>query len=162
FHYFCYHKTHTYNMETADKKERNTHHGHAIKWFRRALGIKQDTVALTLGLTQAAISMYEAKKVIEDEMITQFAKALGVTPEAIKELEEDPVTVIVENNTFQSGSVGNIGAHNEVKNENFGNIYNPVEEILNLTKEKESLYERMLELEKEKNALLERLLKEKN
>ncbi|MDY9919216.1 MULTISPECIES: hypothetical protein [Proteiniphilum] len=38
---------------------------------------------------------------------------------------------------------------------------NPIEQILELSKEKIALYERMLELEKEKSALLEQLLKEK-
>lgn len=96
-------------------------------------------------------------------MIDKFAKALNVAPELIKELEEDPVTFIIENNTFENGSIGNITAGSE----NFGNIYNPIEQILELTKEKTTLYERMLELEKrmlelekEKSALLEKLLKD--
>jgi len=35
-------------------------------------------------------------------------KALNVAPELIKELEEDPVTVIIENNTFEKGN-NNVG-----------------------------------------------------
>lgn len=43
------------------------------------------------------ISIYDRRK-LEDSIITKFAKALGVGPQLIKELEEDPVTVIIENN----------------------------------------------------------------
>ncbi|HBC31158.1 MAG TPA: transcriptional regulator, partial [Clostridiales bacterium] len=39
--------------------------------------------------------------------------------------------------------------------------YNPLEQILELNKEKTALYERMLELEKEKSALLEKLLEDR-
>ena len=110
-----------------------------------------------MGITQARVSNYEQKKVLEDEVIEKFTKALNVTPELIRELEEDPVTFIIENNTFAEGSVGNIASTNE----NFGNTYNPIEQILELNNEKTALYERMLELEKEKNALLETLLMDK-
>ncbi len=145
-------------METKEQTLKNTHHGHAVKRFRHALGIKQEVLADMMGTTQARVSNCEQKKVLEDEMIDKFAKALNVTPELIKELEEDPVTVIIENNTFEEGSVvGNVGSTSE----NFGNTYNPIEQILELSKEKTALYERMLELEKEKSALLEQLLKEK-
>jgi hypothetical protein len=108
-------------------------------------------------LSQALISTYEQRKVLNDDVIERFAKALNVAPELIKELEEDPVTYIIENNTFEKGSVGNIASTNE----NCGNTYNPIEQILELSKEKTVLYERMLELEKEKSALLEQMIKEK-
>lgn len=73
----------------------------------------------------------------------------------IWELEKDPVTVIIENNTFEKGN-NNVGyvTGNTITN-------NPIEQILELSKEKTALYERMLELEKEKSALLEQLLKDK-
>ncbi|WP_418893468.1 helix-turn-helix domain-containing protein [Limibacterium fermenti] len=147
-------------METKEQTVKNTHHGHAIKRFRRTLGIKQETLASEMGLSQALISTYEQRKVLNDDVIEHFAKALNVAPELIKELEEDPVTFIIENNTFEKGSVGNIAYAND-NFENFGNTYNPVEHILELNKEKTALYERILELEKEKNALLEKLLKDK-
>ena len=152
-------------METVKQrtKNKNTHHGHAVKRFRTTLGKKQEALAADMGISQTLVSFYEKKQVIEDDMIDKFAKALNVAPELIKELEEDPVTFIIENNTFENGSIGNITAGSE----NFGNIYNPIEQILELTKEKTTLYERMLELEKrmlelekEKSALLEKLLKD--
>ena len=142
-------------METKEQTVKNTHHGHAIKRFRHTLGIKQEALASEMGLSQALISTYEQRKVLNDEVIERFAKALNVAPELIKELEEDPVTVIIENNTFEKGS-NNVGyvIGNTITN-------NPIEQILELSKEKTALYERMLELEKEKTVLLEKLLKEK-
>lgn len=144
-------------METKEQKLKNTHHGHAIKRFRHTLGIKQEALAAEMGLSQALISTYEQRKVLNDEVIGRFAKALNVAPELIRELEEDPVTYIIENNTFEKGSVGNIASSSE----NCTYTYNPLEQILELNKEKTTLYERMLELEKEKNALLEKLLEER-
>ena len=148
-------------METKEQKLKNTHHGHAIKRFRHTLGIKQEALAAEMGLSQALISTYEQRKVLNDDVIERFAKALNVAPELIKELEEDPVTFIVENNTFENGSVNNIASSSDISNENCGNTYNPIEQILELSKEKTVLYERMLELEKEKSALLEQMIKEK-
>ena len=142
-------------METKERTFKNTHHGHAIKRIRHSLGIKQEVLADMIGTTQARVSNYEQIKVLEDEVIDKFAKAMNVAPELIRELEEDPVTVIIENNTFEKGN-NNVGyvADNTITN-------NPIEQILELNKEKTALYERMLELEKEKNALLEKLLQEK-
>lgn len=143
-------------MELKDTTARNTHHGHAIKRFRHTLGIKQDVLASIMDLSQTQVSTYEQRKVINDDMIERFAKALNVAPELIKELEEDPVTFIIENNTFEEGSMAGIY--------NVGDINNnpdPIDRIIELANEKTALYERMLELEKEKNALLEKLLREK-
>ncbi len=142
-------------METIELTSKNTHHGHAVKRLRTTLGKKQEALAADMGISQALVSFYEKKQVIEDDMIDKFAKALNVAPELIKELEEDPVTVIIENNTFEKGN-NNVGyvTDNTITND-------PIEQILALSKEKTVLYERMLELEKEKSALLEQLLKDK-
>ncbi|MDD3908719.1 MAG: helix-turn-helix transcriptional regulator [Proteiniphilum sp.] len=146
-------------MGTKEQKLKNTHHGHAIKRFRHTLGIKQEALAAEMGLSQALISTYEQRKVLNDDVIERFAKALNVAPELIKELEEDPVTFIVENNTFEEGSIANISNVSEGNNNTITN--NPIEQIIELNKEKTALYERMLELEKEKNALLEKLLEDR-
>ena len=146
-------------METKEQKLKNTHHGHAIKRFRHTLGIKQEALAAEMRLSQALISTYEQRKVLNDDVIERFAKALNVAPELIKDLEEDPVTLIIENNTFEEGSIANISNVSEGNNSTITN--NPLEQILELSKEKTALYERMLELEKEKSALLEKLLEDR-
>ncbi len=145
-------------METKEQTIKNTHHGHAVKRIRHSLGIKQEVLADMIGTTQARISNYEQEKVLEDEIIDKLAKALNVAPKLIKELEEDPVTFIIENNTFEKGSMANISNISEGNTNAITN--DPIEEILELSKEKTALYERMLELEKEKSALLEQMIKE--
>ena len=90
----------------------------------------------------------------------KIAAILKVTPEVIEKMEEAPVSVIFENNKFESGSNNNaIGCNNGEINDN--RQIHPVEQLLELTKENASLYERMMANEKEKVALLEKLLNEK-
>ncbi len=134
-------------METKEQTLKNTHHGHAVKRIRHTLGIKQEVLADMMGTTQARISNSEQKKVLEDEMIDKFAKALNVAPEFIKELEEDPVTVIIENNRLDNNSGS---AYNYIAGDSI--INNPIDKIA-------ELFERLLEKEQEKIALLEKLLK---
>lgn len=137
-------------METLDKIAKNTHHGHAVKRFRHTLGKKQEALAIELGISQAMVSMYESKKVIEDDMIEKFAKALGVAPQIIKDLEEDPVTVIIENSNIENntGAAGYYIAGDNINN-------NPVDKIV-------ELFQKLLDKEQEKIALLEKLLKERD
>ena len=136
-------------METKEQKLKNTHHGHAIKRFRHTLGIKQEALATEMGLSQALISTYEQRKVLNDDVIERFAKALNVAPELIKDLEEDPVTVIIENNKLDNNSGS---AYNYIAGDNI--INNPIDKIA-------ELFERLLEKEQEKIVLLEKLLGEK-
>lgn len=144
-------------MNTQKLTSKKTHHGHAIKRFRHTLGVKQDVLATELGISQTLVSNYEQKSVIEDDIIEKFAQALNISPELIKELEEDPVTVIVEKNTLEERSAESITAHSSEET----NTANPAEQIIALSKEKQTLYERILELQKKKNALLEELLRKK-
>ncbi|MEA5127430.1 MAG: helix-turn-helix transcriptional regulator [Proteiniphilum sp.] len=136
-------------METVEQKSKNTHHGHAIRRYRHTLGIKQEALATDMGISQALVSFYEKKKVIEDDMVEKFAKALNVTPKLIKELEEDPVTVIIENNNIETNH-----GRGYVAVDNSTNHYNPIEKIVELC-------EKLLEKEQEKITLLEKLLQEK-
>lgn len=112
--------------------------------------MKQDTLAIALGITQAMVSNYESKKVIENDIIEKFAKALGVAPQLIKDLEEDPVTVIIENNKIDTNNGrGYVGVDNSTNN------YDPIEKAI-------ELFQTLLEREQEKIELLEKLLKERN
>ncbi|MFV0364717.1 MAG: helix-turn-helix domain-containing protein, partial [Suipraeoptans sp.] len=130
--------------------EKITHHGHAIKRFRHTLGMKQDALASIMGLSQTQVSTYEQRRIINDDMIGKFAKALNIAPELITELEEDPVTTIIRNNSFEEES------------DTYGNLSNnPVNRVIELIDEKATLYKRILELEQEEIALLIKLSKEK-
>ncbi|WP_293713093.1 helix-turn-helix transcriptional regulator [uncultured Parabacteroides sp.] len=140
------------------KRTKNVNEGANVRKLRQILGIKQSAFAEKLGIDQSAVSRLESRRVIEEDMLLKIANIFNVSPKIIQELEENPLSVVVENNTFESGSYNYGGTIND---ENHQHIIHPLEKIVELNKQTSDLYERMLALEKEKSALLEQLLKEK-
>lgn len=145
-------------METEDIKAKNVNQGANVRLFRQLLGMKQETLADEMGVTQQKISRIEQSRVIDEPTLIQIAGILHVSPQIIQEMEENPTSIVIENNTFQPGSSNN-GIIQHDNNDN-RTIY-PIDQIVELNKEHASLYERMLAIEKEKIALLEQLLKDK-
>ncbi|WP_293668473.1 helix-turn-helix transcriptional regulator [uncultured Parabacteroides sp.] len=144
-------------METEDIKTGNVHQGANIRKFRQLIGMKQEVLADLLGTNQQTVSRIEQRREIEEDLLVKIANILHISPEIIQKLEESPTSIVIENNTFQTGS-SNVGVVEQQRD----NIVNhPVDQLMELNKEQASLYERMLTIEKEKNALLEKLLKEK-
>ena len=127
--------------------ENTVHLGRNIKRIRELLGVKQDALAIDLGddWNQQKISYLEGKQEIDAPLLEQVARALKVTPEAIKNFNEQ-ATVNYIANTFN----GNSG--------NYMN-FNPVDKIV-------ELYERLISekdaLIREKDALIDKLLNDKN
>lgn len=123
--------------------ERTVHIGRNIKRIRELLGVKQDALAITLGddWNQQKISYLEAKDEVDGPLLDQVAKALKVSPDAIKNFNEEAAANYI--NTFYDHSTGNFN--------NFNCTFNPLDKVI-------ELYERML---KEKDALIEKLLSEK-
>lgn len=151
-------------MEAEKKPVKNVHQGHNVRRIRAALGVKQEALARDLNLTQQAVSLIEQKRRIEPEMLHKIAKCLKIDPALIEELEEDPVSVLIENNNFESGSIGNIAQEQvgfDVDQTDFNNTYHPADKIIELCNEKAALYERIVQIEKEKATYLEELLKKK-
>ncbi|GKG73039.1 XRE family transcriptional regulator [Parabacteroides sp. AM58-2XD] len=148
-------------METENVKDSRVHQGANVGKIRRYEGMKQITLANELGVSQQFVSQLEQQKVIGKDYMEKIASILKVAPEVIENMEETPISVVIENNNFENGSNNSgIGYVNE--NEvNDNRIIHPVEKIIELTKENASLYERMMANEKEKVALLEKLLNEK-
>ncbi|WP_425883597.1 helix-turn-helix domain-containing protein [Parabacteroides sp. ASD2025] len=144
-------------METENIKTRNVHQGANVRKLRQLVGMKQTTFGDLMGMNQQAVSRLEQKKVLDEDTLFKVANILHVAPEIIQKLEENPTSIVIENNTFQSGS-SNVGV---VENQRDNIVNHPVDQLMVLSKEQASLYERMLTIEKEKNALLEMLLKEK-
>ncbi|WP_308991956.1 helix-turn-helix transcriptional regulator [Mariniflexile litorale] len=125
-------------METATKPN---HIGRKISRIRELRGMKQETLAEELGISQQAVSKIEQSEKIEDAKLEQVAKVLGITKEAIENFSEDAVFNIM-NNTFQD---------NSSNNNNYLCTINPLEKIV-------ELYERLVQAEKDKIAYLEKLL----
>ena len=111
------------------------------------LGLKQEALAIELGddWNQKKISLLESKEVVDDILLEQVAKVLRITPEAIKNFDEE--AAINYFNTFNDNS----GTHAF----NFHCTFNPIDKIV-------ELYEALVKSEKDKVEMLQRLMKEKN
>ncbi|HEV7333483.1 MAG TPA: helix-turn-helix transcriptional regulator [Flavisolibacter sp.] len=133
--------------------ERAIHHGRAIKRIREIQGIKQEALALEMGdeWNQKKISLLESKEVVDDALLGEVAKALKVSPEAIKNFDEQAAINII-GNSYHDHAYSNV---------NYQCTINPLERWLEALEENKKLYERLLQAEKEKNALLEKLLKQR-
>jgi len=132
-------------METSTKPS-NTHIGRKISRIRELRGIKQETLASELGVSQQSVSRMEQSEVLEEDVLENIAKILGVTTDAIKNFSEEAVVNYF--NTFnQSVSSSNFGHNNTC-------TFNPLDKLMELVEENKKLYERLLQAEKEKNELL--------
>ncbi len=132
-------------MTTTDMPK--VHEGRNVKRFREMLGIKQDALASELGedWTQKKISLLEQKETIEPEILEQVAKVLKVSPEAIKNFNEEMAINIVANT---------INNHDQAAVVNYYPSFNPIDKVV-------ELFERLLASEKEKNEILEKWAGEK-
>jgi len=130
--------------------EKTIHEGRNVKRIREILGVKQEALAVDLGLSQQAISQLEQKEALDADMLNKIAEALKVPAEAIKNFDEEKANNFF--NTFNDNSVshviGNYGTYN----------FNPIEQWMQALEENRKLYERLLQSEKEKVALLEKML----
>lgn len=122
------------------------HHGRNVKRIREILGIKQDVLATSLGLSQQAVSQLEHKEIIDAPVLEKVSKALGVPEEAIKNFTDEAAINIVANT---------INNHDQSTVVNYYPTFNPIDKIV-------ELYERMLVIEREKNELLQKLLNSKD
>lgn len=80
-------------------KEKTIHQGKNIRRFREMLGVKQDALAISLGddWNQSKVSYLEQKDVIDPTILEEVAKALNVSPEAIKNFDDDAVFSFINN-----------------------------------------------------------------
>ncbi|TPG41591.1 helix-turn-helix domain-containing protein [Flavobacterium pectinovorum] len=126
------------------------HIGRKISRIRELRDMKQEALAQALGTNQQAISALENSETIDEQKLAEVAKALCVTPEAIKNFSEE--NMISYFNSFHD---------NSVNNGNFANnhcTFNPLDKLIETFHEKEKLYERLLQSEKDKIEYLEKLL----
>ncbi|KUJ60990.1 transcriptional regulator [Flavobacteriaceae bacterium CRH] len=136
-------------MSTAIKPN---HIGRKISRIRELRDMKQEALAQALGTNQQAISAIENSETIEDGKLTEIAKALGVTVEAIKNFSEEAVLNII-GNTYNDSNVINGNA--------YSCNFNPLDKLIESYDENKKLYERLVQAEKDKVEYLEKLLKGK-
>lgn len=133
-------------METSFKK---SHLGRKIGRIRELRGMKQETLASELGISQQAVSKIEQSEEIDNGTLEKIAGVLGVSAEAIKNYSDEAVIYNIQNN--YDGSQYN---HSFSTNNNCS--FNPLDELLKAFEANKALYERLLQSEKEKNELLKR------
>lgn len=134
-------------MKTSDKP---SHIGRKISKIRELRGMKQEALAMAIGVSQQTISNIENSEEVEEEVLVKIAKALEVPVEVIENFSEDAVFNIIGNtvNNHDNGALFN-----------FQPTFNPIEKVIALFEEKEKLYERLLQAEKDKVTYLEQLKK---
>ncbi|MBB6611540.1 helix-turn-helix transcriptional regulator [Pontibacter sp. Tf4] len=125
-------------METTMKP---AHIGRKISRIRELRGIKQETLAQEMGVSQQTVSRIEASETIEEDILAKVAKILDVHPEAIKNFSEEAIFNIM-GNTYNDHS----------SSLNYQCTFNPLDKVV-------ELYERLLQSEREKVELLKELRK---
>ncbi|TDH23961.1 XRE family transcriptional regulator [Segetibacter sp. 3557_3] len=123
------------------------HHGRNIKRLREMLGIKQESLAITLGddWSQHKVSRLEDKEVVEDEILQEVGKALHVSAEAIKQFDEQAAINIISNTFHDFHDNATASAMN------YQCSFNPLDKIV-------ELYERMIKDRDELIGKLEKIL----
>jgi transcriptional regulator with XRE-family HTH domain len=142
-----YHQEKSYHCSTLKllaMTEKTIHEGRNVKRIREILGIKQDALAMDLGLSQQAISALEQKEKIDENILADVAKILKVPVDAIRNMTEDAAANFF--NTFTDNSTGAFY--------NYNCNFNPIDKVVDL-------YERMIKEKDEKIALLERMLEKR-
>lgn len=134
-------------METTVKK----HIGRNISRIREMKGMKQETLAEILGISQQKMSVIENTQELDDAKLNEIAKALEVPASAIKEYSDERVLNIINSTFHESPFYSNTV--------NYNPTFNPLDKLVEAYDENKKLYERLLQAEKEKTAYLEQLLK---
>jgi transcriptional regulator with XRE-family HTH domain len=119
------------------------HLGQNVARIRGMHRLTQKEIADKLKVTQPEYSRIEQKEQIDEDLLQRIATVLDVTPEIIKEFNDDgKVNIISSTLHDNAGSVNSFPVFN----------FNPIERIV-------ELYERML---KEKDEIIEMYKKQQN
>lgn len=136
-------------MKEAIEITKSVHQGKNVKRLREICGMKQETLAVQLGLSQQAISQLEQKEALDAKQIEELAKILKVSPDIIKYMTDDAANNFI--NTF-----------NDHSGFNFQCTFNPLDKYVEAMEANKVLYERMLASEKEKYELLQKIIEAKS
>lgn len=113
------------------------------------IGMKQSVLASNTGYSQQYISKLEQSESFADEVLEKIATGMGVSPELIKNFDEEKAVNIISN-TFNDHAILN--------GINYNPTFNPLDELKTALDENRRLYEALLQSEREKIALLEKML----
>jgi transcriptional regulator with XRE-family HTH domain len=108
-------------METTPKPR---HIGRNISRLRELRGMKQEALAIAIGVSQQTISLIEKS---EEEKLVKIAEVLGVSVEAVRNFSEEGVINII-NNTF-SDFKDNASAIN------YNSTFNALDKLMEMVEE---------------------------
>lgn len=134
-------------METATKPK---HIGRNISRIRELRGMKQEALAIAIGVSQQSVSNIEGSETVDEEKLKAIAEVLGVSAEAIKNYSDETVFNII-GNTY----------HDNASSLNYNCTFNPIDKLIEAYDGNRKLYERLVQAEKDKVEYLEKLLKAK-
>ncbi|MDY0989153.1 helix-turn-helix transcriptional regulator [Flavobacterium sp. CFBP9031] len=132
-------------MSTTAKPK---HIGRNISRIRELRGMKQEALAIAIGMSQQTISNIEGSETVDDEKLNVIAEALGVSADSIKSFSDEGV-VNYFNNVYDNDITDSIVNANALEC-----TFNPIDKIV-------ELYERLVQAEKDKVEYLEKLMKMK-
>ena len=127
-------------METESGKIGNKHKGRQVKRFREAIGMKQETLARELGTSQQNISYYEKQEDLDEELFDQLAKGMGVSPDVLKNFNDESAVNIFSNAFHDNSSAGVM----------YNPTFNPIDKIMEQAEKIEELYKELLKSERDK------------
>ena len=121
--FICFPQPHHFLSLTYD---RNAHTPRKkISRLRELRGMKQETLAEQLGISQQAVSKIEQSEHVEEHTLERIAKALSVSPNTIKSFSEDAIIQNIQNNF--DGSV--------VHGPNYNCTFNPLDKYIEAVEE---------------------------
>lgn len=123
-------------MEKTLNRPGKAHIGRNIARIRELKGMKQETLAAQLGVTQQTVSKLEQSETLEEEKLKEIAKVLDVTSDAIRNFSEEATFNIIANSY-----------HDNSSSVNYQCSFNPIDKVV-------ELYERLLASEREKVEIL--------
>lgn len=123
------------------------HIGRNISRIRELRGMKQEALAIAIGVSQQTISNIENSETVEEDKILEISKALDVNVEVLKNFSEEAVFNII-GNTY----------HDNASSLNYGCTFNPIDKLVEVFEENKTLYKALLEAEKQKVKYLEKML----
>ena len=132
-------------MEHTTTPRRPKHLGRKARHMRELLNFTQEEVAEKMGVSQQTISNIESSEIVDDEQLDKLGKALGVSAEAIKNLDENATVYNIVHNSSISGAVS---AHHCT--------FNPLDKLMEVIEKNEKLYKELLKEKDEKIAMLQK------
>ncbi len=133
-------------MAEVMEKPSKRHVGQNLQRMRIYFGIKQETLAKELDMSQQTVSKLEQQEEIEPDLLKKISEVIGVSPEMIENFDADKAIYNINNYNYPDATISE-GATAIVQQ------INPVEKIV-------ELYERLLKSEREKIELLKATSKE--